>query len=225
MYFGKNQVYVITLISILCLLLYCKRTEYHVESPEEQIKKELGGTAQDMLTEGAKQATMATCRRMGMTEAQTQDEGLKIDKMVKSIKEYQPKIVWLPDSDLKFFSPNGKANNTGLIRYQDAKDTTAKIAIGFLVEAGRDPDKVFIGFRPLENDTGVYYYVDRLPGDKVLVTGDKAQQTAYFTQWENYMIGPDKDSIGFYFMVNVLNYDYTRYIKMMVDILKFSLKN
>ena len=231
---SKGQAYLITLISIVCVLLLCKRTEGNVEAddPDDGIDaNDVQGAKQNLVNtltaEGAKQVKMQQCRDMGMTEAETEAEGAKIESLQKDIAVTQPKIVWLPDADLLRFeseaagqSPSDKRGK--LIKYETVKNTDTKKAFVHLIESSKDPDKIYIGFRPLEDDKGVYYYVDKKYPPTL---ADDNSRKVYYEKFRNYIIKGDKESIGFYFMVNIINYEYTSRIKMVLDLLKFNVNS
>ena len=221
---NKDQVYLITIISILCVLIYCKTSSGFEDPPPPDVTRaEMGKASADTLkAAGAKAMALQACRDMGMTEKQTAEEAAKIDAMGRAIAEFQPKIIWLPDADLKFSAKAG-VTNAHLIKQEPTSGTTAKVAIAFLIRADAHPDRIYLGFRPLEDDKGVFFYVDRKEGDAVLRKENQGEIKAFFEQFKNYIIEPDENSIGFYFMVNVLNYDYTRNIQFFDAILKFSL--
>ena len=222
---SKGQAYLITIITTLCVLLYCKTSSGFQDPPRPDINPGvMGKAAADALkAAGAKEMALQACRDMGMTEKETAEEAAKIDAMGAAIKEFQPKIIWLPDADLKF-SAKADVTNTGLIKREIVDGVTAKVSIAFFIRADADPTKIYLGFRPLEDDKAVYFYVDRKEGDAVLRRENQGESNVFFKQFQNYIIEPDKNSIGLYFMVNVLNYDYTRNIKFWESILKFTLQ-
>ena len=70
------------------------------------------------------------------------------------ISTTQPKFVWVPDADLKHVDDEGSS----LIMYEPVEKMTTRDAV-YKIILDEGQTKIYLGFRPMENDTGVLYYV------------------------------------------------------------------
>ena len=220
---SKGQVYLITLISVLCLLVFYKRTQdddagssVDTQADFQNIKEK----SAKMLMKAGREAMVI---ERGLAEGGP--EGAKkakekLDDMTKSIAITQPKIVWLPDADILQMDGSKDLDNS-LIKYETVEETNTVEAMTILIGSHKDENKVYLGFRPLEGDKAVFFYVDRSAPMKM--TDDEKED--YYNKFKNYIIKLDQHTVGFYFMVNILNYEYTSRINMVTDLLKFTPKS
>lgn len=135
------------------------------------------------------------------------------------IRVNAPKIVWVPDAAFYYSTDAGVSQSErtmGLMSVVQANPgtTTIKQACDILldVSGAEKIGRIYLGFRPMENDSGEFYYVDQAQWGK----GD---------EFKNFYISSDASSIGFYLLANIPNYPFTKNIQMKQNILKFNLVN
>lgn len=123
------------------------------------------------------------------------------NKIVNQSQQYSTRLVWLPDADLIYMG-----EGEGPIKVRTVTNTTARTELKNLLMI--DDSKVIdIAYRPLQNDSGLIYYVDK--------------GTEPVPEFEQYLIDGTEESIGLYFMSNRVNLPYNKKIKMANALLKF----
>jgi len=185
MQLSKRQIYVISFVSILCYMCLYKSTSKYTEVVEDVIIE---------------------VDVPGPEDCDDTDPVLKrACDMRNQILMCQPKFVWVPDADLR------RVDNTTteeLIKFEKVSNMTTRDVINKLMMCNEHVDRLYLGFRPLENDEGFIYYVDKgTPSEK----------------FNEYFVMDDHASIGFYLLVNIPNFEYTNLIQMRGGLLKFGL--
>lgn len=123
------------------------------------------------------------------------------ERIIEKSEELSTRLVWLPDADMVF-----KGEGQGPLKTRMLENITVRGELREMLKI-EDSDVIEIGFRPLEDDRGMVYYVDK---------GTDAGMG-----FKDYIIEPTEESIGLYFMVNNLNLPYTTEIQMDNTLLKF----
>jgi hypothetical protein len=148
-----------------------------------------------------------------LTEKQKKECNLR-----NQIRINAPKIVWVPDAAFYYSADQGKtqAGTLGLMSAEQvgAGKATIKQACDKLldVSAATAQGRKYLGFRPMEDDSGEFYYVEKANWGKV-------------AGFSNFYIAPDSNSIGFYLLSNIPNREFNKKINMKENMLKFSLVN